>query len=863
MGVRLQGEYKSTGQAGDYNLFTVQIIDTAAGDIQSPVVFTRGGVTFNLNGQEQNPHTRFTSQTIQFSIVEDNDPVTDFIAAMSTHDEERFFVKVGINGTVKYIGILTGDGHEWEDLDRTASPLYKLLGSDGMGRLDGKNYAEMDDTPYTGYATIAEVIYRCMEKVGTKAHFAGQPFFAILHDNVEDSQVVSGDPLGNQRVDQGIFYEVALDTGTYNFKSCREVLEYICVAYNLCLRYVGPYYLFYNPKLMEAGASAYAYNTSGSYTGSLSVGNTVTINDDKELDANRKGISPFGVLPPLHRARITYDHGDQDVNMLFGVFYSGYNHYPDPGPDGTMIDLGPVTVHPAESVILRFSGKLRTRSDYYGGIDPPRWKNHRYQFKIKLKITWGAHEMWWWRDHGAFDFYSTSFSNYTNPDWYQDSGQEEYDWVSDIIDERQANINLYHHIGFDTRLLVSGQINHVYFGFEVVEVFDEKLDRVELSDNPVKCWWEFSDLELIALEDGVVLKRPTKTVSEALGNELNSAYLEETTIIGDGPGKTSLGRIQVYDGSDWRDSALWGGKKLHLKSVQEIAEARASALRKLLGGFYAMSAWMDTVMSYNGILYYALSCQYVTGEDDWSGEWIEIGSAGTGITTKEKRVLRKEKVDLPLNPNRLPDDEELQWRITIPQTKEAHTPTGGPYTSLEMRSAAEHNLWRNGDVLNITDPVIGWVDELTLTADVRTGDTIIYFESWTPSKDFPPGSYLEKDRDAEAEDAGENVTVYRYHEGWTGSSINVIDDMDGDDVTGMEGILLPDEGHIDMTRAIYAKRVEVYISGQKLMYFLNVNTPTQYDRGFYGVQATDTIHFYEPMTGQPVEIYIKKIYKED
>ena len=846
--------YKSTGQGGLYTEFSADIIGYGAG-IEINVIL--GGVTFHLSGDGNNPHERFTAMTATMEIVNDRDAVTDFISAMSTHTEEEFFCKITKNGVLVFIGQITADGGEWQDLARVASPTYKLIAYDGMGRLQGKNYAEDDDDPYTGYATIPEIIYRCLSKTGTTAHFAGT-FFAIVHDNVEDSQVVSGDPFGNQRVDQAIFYEVGLDAGAYNYKTCEEVLESILVAYNLCLRYVGPYFLLYNPKLMTSGASAYAYGAGGSYSGAISVGSSISILDDKSLDANRKGISNFGALPPLYKARITYDHGDQDVNMLYGIFYSGYNHYADPGPGPDLIELGPVTVNPGEKIILRFSGKLRTNSQTYENIPSPRWKNHRYWIRIRLSILNNGIDYYWRRDFDPFDFYSTRFSNYIY--WYWHNANEYWEWLTDIIDEQNADVNTYHEVGFDTTQLFEG-VNNVSFGFEVYRVVDEKMELIDLADNPGKCWWEFSDLRLEALEDGVLLKRPTKTVSEGLSSYKKAATVNETTYIGDGPMKTSVGRIQVNDGAEWRDSVLWGGQRLHIKSVKEIAEARGHALKKLLGGFYAINAWFDTFVTYNGVIYWPLDVQYTSGNDDWDGTWIEAGSAGGTITTKEKRVLKREKVDLPIS-QRLPDDEELQWRITIPQTKEAHIPIGGPYGQLEMRSPAPRNLWRKGDLLNITDPVIGYVNELTLIKDVLKDDTIIYFEPWTPTEDFPPGSYLELNKLAEIQDGGENITIYRYHEGFTGSSINVISGMSGDDVTGLDGLLLPDETHIDMTRAIYAKRVEVYKNGQKLMYYLNVDTSTQYDKGFYGTRATDTITFYEPCVLNTIEIYIKKIYKE-
>lgn len=854
MGVRLQGEYRSTGKApGEYTLVTVQIIDTAGGDPQHPVTFTEGGVTFNLSGEQRSLHGRFASMTATFEIIMDHSNVDSFAEALAAHDEERFFVKIGINGVVRFIGILTADGDQWEDLHRDASPVLKLIAMDGMGRMSGQNYAdtESSDAVYSGYERMHKIIWKCLKGCGTTEHFAGQPFFAILHDNVEDSQAVSGDPLINQRVNQDIFFERAIDTGTFNFKSKREVLQYICVAYNLCCKFIGPYYLFYNPQLLPG--NAYSYDTEGEPMGTVSTGSTLTINDDKLLDANRKGIGHFGVLPPLHRARITYDHGPQDVNMLFGVSYQGYNHYADPGPDGTMIECGPVTVLAAESVILRFSGKLRINSKLYGGSSPPRWKNHRYHFRIKLMVEWASNEMWWWRDYENFDFYTTSFSNYTNPQWYQ-SGEEYYDWVSEIIDERNADINLFKMIGFDTQLLVSGAVNNVWFGFEVVRVFDENMNTVDLGGNPDRCDWEFSDLELIALEDGTILKRPTKTVSEGLGNPKNSDYMEEVTLIGDGPMKSSNSRIQIWDGSEWKDSKNWGGIKLHRKSVKNIAESRTESLKLLLGGFYALNFWFDSVISYNGIDYFAMSLQYRTGSDDWEGEMVQIGTSGSGITTKEKRVLIKEKVPLPENPNKLPDDERLEDRELKIITGADEYVTTGTYTTIALRDPAKYDyLFRKGDVVNIIDPVIGGSNEFTIALDVRKNDTTLTIESWTPDENFPPHSYIDLERLYEL--ANREKWIYQRNLNFTGTDWDIVTDGD----YTIDEDLLPDE--TEVLDQEYSVLVYVFKSGQKLMYKVNISTDTEYHKGFYSTKALDQIHFYEPCTGQPVEIYIKLINK--
>lgn len=850
MGVRLQGEYRSTGLGGDYTLVTVQIIDTASGDTQHPVTFTEGGVTFNLSGEQRSLHGRFASMTATFEIIMDHSEVDSFAAALASHDEERFFVKVGINGVVRFIGILTADGDQWEDLHRDASPTLRLIAMDGMGRISGKNYADEDDNVYSGYETMEKIIWKCLKNCGTTEHFAGQPFFAVLHDNVEDNQAVSGDPLNNQRVNQDIFFEKAIDTLTYNYKSAREVLSYICVAYNLCCKYIGPYYLFYNPGLLPG--SAYAYDVEGAAAGTVSTGSTLTINDDKLLDANRAGISHFGVLPPLHRARITYDHGPQDVNLLYGVSYEGDN-IPTPGPLPDLIECGPITVLPGESVNLRFSGKLRTKSIF--GESFPRWHNHRYHFKLTLKVVPSApyDEHWWMRNFEAFDFYSSTYANYDNPKWSYGVA-EEFDVVTDIIDSVQQDINIYKQIGFDTTILIAG-VNEIFFTWQFIRVFDEKENTMGAGgQNPVLCEWEFSDLELIALEDGTLLKRPTKTVSEGLGNPKNSDYLEETTLIGDGPMKTSNSRIQINTGSEWKDSKEWGGIKLHRKSVKNIAEARTESLRLLLGGFYALNFWFDSVISYNGIDYFAMSLQYRTGSDYWSGEMVEIGSSGSGITTKEKRVLIKEKVPLPENPNKLPDDETKQDRILKEIISEAHIP-GTTYNQLELRDQIKYDYqYRKGDILNIIDPIYGDVDEglIIISEDAFEGDTVLNIEDWTPGSIFPPGSWVEIEK--EYESASRLKIIYQRNNSFTGTAWNIFSDGEYEFPSALEGKLLPNEAIV--TDQDYSALVRQLKAGQKLMYKINIDNGSEYHKGFYGVRATDTIHFYEPCTGQPVEIYI-------
>jgi len=75
-------------------------------------------------------------------------------------------------------------------------------------------------------------------------------------------------------------------------------------------------------------------------------------------------------------------------------------------------------------------------------------------------------------------------------------------------------------IGFDTLLLSSGHVHTVFFGWELVRVYDENNVIINsVGNNPFLCEWVFDDLYLVAIDDGNILNRPTKTVSEALGDK--------------------------------------------------------------------------------------------------------------------------------------------------------------------------------------------------------------------------------------------------------------------------------------------------------------------------------------------------------
>ncbi len=824
---------RSTGYQSNYVEATIEISGASGSGTFN---IREGSLVFIGDTSERDQHARFSPMRVEFiaEIEDGNDTAMSvFIAELTSSSEEKYICKVSIDGALKFIGFVNTEGSEWEDLKNPRD--FRIQAYDGLGRLEGQVFGSGTYETLGGEDTIETAIKYCMQKMGIGAYHSGT-YYAILHSKIADGQTVSGNPMSNQRVDYGVWSKKG-DNNIPALSTCKQVLEDIMVAYGLCLKYIGPHFLFYEPKMLASGGSAYAYSGGGSYTGTISVGGSVAIANNKTLaTGDRKGISGYSSLPPYFKAHIKYDHGDQNVNMLDGLRYEGTNDTQH--PSSALIPVGSVTVESGEIIHLRFSGKLKTNSKTG---TTTRWKNHRYHFRLYLRAQNSTYDLYWHRHYEPFDFYSDIFSWSDNPIWRRNGGSDYYDFVTPIIDEKNADINLFHEVGFDTFRLDDGYTSEISFGWEIVRIYDENENTVNEGDNPDICDWVFEDLNLVAVQDGNIVKRPTYTDYNAYGEDNNRDFYSATTHIGDGPGKTSIGRLKALMSGEWKDTDLWGGVPLLSKVTKEILGNRDTSVAVLTGGVYSMGYWFDKAFTYGGKTYLPMSVTYNFGRDEWTGEWVEFKVGSGGGTTKISVVKKDEQVELPKNPNRLPDDERLQDRIReIITGADGYKKGTSGITELELREAATYDYWKKYDKIDIIDPVIGYVDTLTLTQDVDEGDTSIFVEPWTPSEDFPPGSYLELNKKY----SNKRKRYYQRNTDFTGTNwtITVVD--------------LPDPANY--TDDEMAAMLLVFRNGVKLMYDLNIDNDERYHKGFtVDVSGVNNrIVFLEALNRDVIEIFI-------
>lgn len=835
MGVRLKGEYYST--SGE--LWTWQLIDTGFGDLQHDTLLTSEGLVFSWDGDDIKD-SRFIISKCSFTIIVNHNYIEDFITDIIDAAEGRFFLRAGKDGGVTYIGRVAVDGGEYED---NAWPIeFRLVSVDGLGGLSGINYSDTTgvEAPFEGGITLLDHIFNCLDKTKLTDHYTGQDYLWINCNWYEDQHFNNTDnPFDVTRVDGSAFYSVSSETGKYDYKSSHDVLNHILINFGASLMYVGPHFLLQQRnERANASFKVFKYNTSHGLISSGNVSDEITISNAAEI-VYRQGGSSFGFLPGMRMASIEYEHGEQDVNLLNGLSYEGIN---DSGtPDGTLVSVGSITVGATENVLLRFKGKLKIKST--SGTGP--WRNHRYLFKLRLKIVSTLRTYWWSRHFTPFDFFS-DIGWSTPPIFVQ--VDDYYDVVTGVIDEKHSNINVFTDVGFDTYFLDQDAVSEIFFGWEITRVYDEKDLDVEEGSNPDICEWTFEDLDLSALTNGTTLNRPTKTISEVTGNVLNSYSILEKTIIGDGPGKTSKGRLQVNNGTEWRDSAFWKAagagtsRKLHLIAAQEMLAAQESSLLVIQGGFYDTSNSTTAMsrISYTGLKFLLMSGRYTTAADLWEGSWARIITpVRTGLTWVDKTLLKQEKVPTPLNPHPLVIDEPKEKRVLGVLTSDGILNTIA-ITTIDILEAATTNLYYAGDILNLIDPITGNVQKVTVSVDVHEGDTSISIESVTPDEYFPPGSYLEIDEKYQVTNVfSETGMAYQFELSFSGFELVCTHTLT--DLTK------------ESDQEILSLRHLVYKNGTKLI----LNHPL----GWHIENVGNKIIFEEECFSDSIEVYTHKVQK--
>ena len=294
------------------------------------------------------------------------------------------------------------------------------------------------------------------------------------------------------------------------------------------------------------------------------------------------------------------------------------------------------------------------------------------------------------------------------------------------------------------------------------------------SNVELDAWATGSKTVIELLNEGdLSLRENSRTYEIENTDSPNSSIIKPlNTIIGDGTTKTSLAKLQVFDGSTWVDSRYWSvGEINENRLIQELLIREILRGRKKTTTYIEMSfiALFDghEVLQYDGKRFALAQATFKSNIDKWTGTWFEIGST-TGAYFPTGGVIIKppisntndlveyENIDNdPITPSAQNDKNLLVSLLDlVTKTKSDNLIVkDSPISEITIKALPTGTNLYEGDKIKIIDPFTGLSETITLTANTNsantsrysTGDTTLFIEELTPISNFSEGSFLVKD----------------------------------------------------------------------------------------------------------------------
>lgn len=654
MGVRLEA------QAGCYygDVYTIQIIDSNYSGAVVEFTTNLQESAFTFNGALKNRLKPINTTDFKFNLLVENDDHRSFWSDMAEEQEGRFFVKVygSVEGDygLRFVGHLIMDE---TFLQNTNSKQYiDLRASDGLFRLTDQEFkSDSNDQTnlygnniayYEGYDTLLNIIFKCLQGVGTQdLYSASDQFLWINHEWYESNMdTTAGEAsFAKERVNQRIFTEKD-DEENYLTMTRAQVLEEILKAHNCKIRYVNGHYRLENiNSLGNSGRNYRRYDKDGNHILNSAVGDTYTIDNSVGDYLALKG-GKFGMMPP-------YKQACNQFNFKLGNY--GYNpNYWDTTED-TLVEMGDVEVTSEETAIL-VDGIVNYLLTTTGtpNVNLESTYAHLY-FGITIKF-------------GSY-YYITEVTQDTYPDEDQNGDPI---LVSEDIFENKWSTTPGVYLFKTTQkpiYLITGQWNSVgfrHFTIPLREILDPdptpaynlgdvdtlsvKIEFVKLAkkddyeedwehDDPGASEWTNFDIEwntyvsfFNPVEGTSIVEETQSAIKYCIENDTNnSTKVEVQTMIGDSA-FNSNNRIEIYNGADWVGSgSSWnngsiagGGMSLQKLLVDEIVRGQQSSLYRYIGAFRGMPD-PSFLIKYDNITWIPTQFEFRPYNRVYQGEWFQ------------------------------------------------------------------------------------------------------------------------------------------------------------------------------------------------------------------------------------------------
>lgn len=566
----------------------------------------------------------------KMSLLINNADLEDFIEDLVNAVEGRFTVTVatsdGITVQTRWCGYITTDLASIEDTPLEVGYAANLSAVDGLGVLKGLTYSSNALYPYTGYATIAEHLLNCINRLGFVSTYYGNlvPILRTVCNWHSSKWTYSSslNPLSNSRINHTAFW-YRDNKGNYRFSTCYEVLEQIATAFGARIFFSGQSFWFIQVNQMQNANS----NTVFTF---LSDGTESTEGADLRLvhnqanpvasDLLRFSGGFFQFFAPIESVQVDYKH-IQTRNLLAGVSFV----------NGSPVDY--TNPNPAYSTTgdtkLSFSSQVRLTTNY----QPTPFEAFFVQFKLSIRI-------------GAYYYVG---GDGTDPGWTTSAGF--YYFNSPVIS--YADYEQVFSVSFITLPLIAGVSGDFIFAPSIHKAF--KLDFTEVTIDPavglgLLLSWEMFNNYMEVVEAGTFDEQSDLLRYINTNNAYATKKVQTVVQIGDGPNTVTPGHIEAYTGTNWEASDGWrvgnsGAYKPHSRLLaNEIIRGNITSVKRLTGfSFKNLNApylplQPHLAIYYNSDYYLCQSGSWNLKNEIFSGDWYKLQTA-TGYTEQDVQYI--------------------------------------------------------------------------------------------------------------------------------------------------------------------------------------------------------------------------------
>lgn len=682
-----------------------------------------------------------------------------FVTDLTTAAEGRFTVKItrgtGLSEVTHWVGYILPDISRLADVKTVQE--FRVSCTDGLARLKGVEYKDDSAEPAVPYGpeTFLTHLLNCLNEDSLAATYFGSSdvFLRTVVNWQEDGHGTSATskcPTAYSRVN-GAVWATEDKNNDWDFQSCYDVLESICIHWDARLLFSDGCYRFEQWNLRHAGSFV---ERSFTKTGTLSV--AVASKDYEENIGQTKGNTrvsggQYEWLPALKLVDIWYDH--RTARNWLGQYQNRWYKF---GPYYNVpLTLGSLKFD--TDTFIKVSGTLKIRvtgPDASNTTTPTeQW---RQLFSMRILINGTSY----WLKRASTVVSPFNLVEYESPTW--ETTFNKIDISTDFVFTGE----------FDGMVPFEFWTPAIPAGGTELEVHFVEESAIDRFNNVVVTTvedWAFQNLLFtFAGSDTAAAFEAKRRYIATNATAGNSAVIELEHVFGHAVKPWTQHKIEVSsDGSTWVDSTgTW-----HVDGVAgDYQFGELAALEVLAGQTTPVQVYAGEMMGNRAYAHYRITTSgdsltwmlmrgsFAANTESMSGEWYSPGLNRTGVSDGGS--------GFPTTPSEPGGDGGTGTGYLGPMTerfiRNGALPVGnttnvavallthnysatalaaGSITTLPLQYAVKAKAYETGDEINILNPQTGKLVTLTVTADSAQGDTSLSVSGTMPEV-FPNNSIV-------------------------------------------------------------------------------------------------------------------------